>query len=271
MITSLLNRVLRGTRRMVYFCLRRADVLLPYRSDKVIIFSYHSIAKDGWRFSIDPGIFREQIEALLDRYQPLSLTEAVEFLCGTRAIRRPSFVLTFDDGYRDVLGVKEFLAEKNIRPALFILSDTKHVDERELGTDRKFLDARDVRSLHDAGWEVGCHSATHGDFWSMSPERISEETVGAKKKLEGEFGFPIRYFAYPRGRYTDIAKKLLREAGYVAAFSMDDGLLSTKTDTFAVPRIGVDRTHSSGEFRALHTDAAILFRSIVKKYIGKFL
>lgn len=258
-------------RRIAYALLRFLDVFFPRRRDKLVIFSYHSIAKDAWRFSIDPEVFRVQIEALLSTYRPISLSEAVEFLRGKRVIDQPSFVLTFDDGYRDILDVKEFLAEKKIRPTCFILSDFARADLAELGTRREFLNVDDIRELMSLGWEVGCHSATHGDFWAMTPERIFEETAVAKKKLEVELGVPVRYFAYPRGRYTDAAKRIIRDAGYDVALSMDDGFLSIKTDLLAVPRIGVDRTHTLKELGAIHTDAAIMFRKMVKKIIGRFL
>ncbi len=271
MISSLLQTVFCSVRRFVYACLRGVNFLLPRRASKVVIFSYHSIARDEWRFSVDPAIFRSQIESLLAHYRPLALSEAEAFLRGSCAVEQPSFVLTFDDGYRDILEVKDFLLEKGIRPALFVLSDTNHADGEELGTSREFLSTSEIQTLHEAGWEIGCHSATHGDFWAMSPSQIRQETAGAKVSLEKRLGFPIRYFAYPRGRYTPTARRLIQGAGYELALSMDDGFLSVKTDPFVVPRVGVDRTHSLGEFRAIHTDAAILFRKIAKKVIGRFL
>lgn len=258
-------------RRIAYGFLRVADRFFPRRRNTLIIFSYHSIAKDDWRFSIDPEVFRMQIEDLLSEYQPLSLSEACEFLRGERVLDAPSFVLTFDDGYRDILCVKEFLAEKNIRPAIFVLSDLERANIIQLGTQREFLSVKDILELHRTGWEVGCHSATHGDMRAMIDDRICEETRGAKEKLEAELGISVPYFAYPRGRYTDTVKRIVREAGYELALSMDDGFLSSKTDRFAVPRIGVDRTHSFPEFRSIHTDIAILFRRFAKKFIGKFL
>lgn len=271
MISSPLQIVSCSVRRSVYACLRGVDFFLPRRASKVVIFSYHSIARDEWRFSIDPNVFRRHMELLLEQYRPITLSEVGEFVRGARTIDHPSFVVTFDDGYRDVLAMKDFLFEKGIRPALFVLSDTNRADGGELGTSREFLSTSEIRMLHESGWEIGCHSATHGDFWAMSPSQIRQETVDAKALLEKRLGFPIRYFAYPRGRYTPTARQLIREAGYELALSMDDGFLSVKTDPFIVPRVGVDRTHSPGEFRAIHTDAAILFRKIAKKFIGRFL
>lgn len=271
MFSFLGSNIALSVRRIVYGFLRYANIFFPRRRDKLIIFSYHSIARDDWRFSVDPEVFRTQIEILLSKYQSLSLSEANEFFCGRRMIDAPSFVLTFDDGYRDILGVKEFLAEKNICPAIFVLSDPSRADSHELGTRREFLNVADVLELHRAGWEIGCHGATHADMQAISEDRICEETRGAKEKLEAELGIPVSYFAYPRGRYTNTAKRMVREAGYELALSMDDGFLSNRTDRFAVPRIGVDRTHSLAEFQAIHTDAAIFFRKVAKKFIGRFL
>lgn len=260
-----------SVRRIVYGLLRGVNVFFPRRQNKLIILSYHSIAKDAWRFSVDPEVFRRQIESLLSEYRPCSLSEASEFLSGKRALDTPSFVVTFDDGYRDILEVKDFLAEKNIRPAIFVLSDPERADMDELGTRREFLSVEDILGLHRSGWEVGCHGATHADMWAMTEDQIREETMGAKKKLETELGIPISYFAYPRGRYTNVVKRMVCEAGYECALSMDDGFLSDRTDRFVVPRIGVDRTHSFPEFQSIHTDAAVLFRKCIKKCIGKLL
>lgn len=258
-------------RRIAYALLRISDVFFPCRRNKLVIFSYHSITKDTWRFSIDPEVFRMQMEHLLTKYAPISLLEALKFLRGERTLDRPSFVVTFDDGYRDVLDMRTFLLDKGICPTIFVLADSEHADTEELGTNREFLTAAEIRVLSESGWEVGCHSATHGDFWVMTPERIREEVVGAKEKLEHNLGLPVRYFAYPRGRYTEEAKHVIRDAGYDLALSMDDGFLSIKTDLLSVPRIGVDRTHTLKEFGVIHTDAAIMFRRMAKKIIGRFL
>lgn len=258
-------------RRSAYGVLHGADHAFPRRRDKLVIFSYHSIASDEWRFSVDPDVFRLQIDDLLSRYRPLSLSETVAVLRGELTIDTPSFALTFDDGYRDVLFQEPFLSERGIRPAFFVLSDSERSDRRELGTHREHLSFDDMRILISLGWEIGCHSATHGDFWTMDAERLRAETQGAKMTLERALDVPVRFFAYPRGRYTDEAKRAVREAGYEAALSMDDGLLSSKTDLFAIPRIGVDRTHTLAEFRTIHGDASIVFRKQAKRFLGKFL
>lgn len=243
------------------------DSLRNRHAEPIVIFAYHSIATDSWRFSVNREEFVRQIEFLLSTRKPVTLSAVRDHIAGTRMITEPSFVLCFDDGYRDILSVREFLAERGICPALFVLADTERADFKELGTDRKFLQPDDICALHADGWEIGCHSATHGDFWDMDCDRICRETKEAKETLERALGIPIRYFAYPRGRYTDEAKRAIREAEYELALSMDDGYIVAGSDMFAVPRVGVDRTHSCGEFPTIFTPAAITFRKFVKRLL----
>ncbi len=262
------TRLISGIRRCVYLFLAGIDRFFGRRVPMIVIFAYHSIASDKWRFSIDHDVFEKQIEHLLSVRQPVTLSEVRKHITGECPILSPSFVICFDDGYEDILSVREFLHEKGVVPSVFVLSDSEHASIGELGTRREFLSSGEICELYSMGWEIGCHSSTHGDFWAMSPEKIREETVGAKQKLESELGFSIRFFAYPKGRYTDVVKAAVRDAGYDLALSMDDGFLSTETDLFAVPRIGVDRTHSMREFTMLFTSSAVQFRKMVKRFIN---
>lgn len=257
-------------RRSIYRILFVFDVVRRRHLEPIVIFAYHSIATDDWRFSVDREEFVRQVEFLLTTRKPVTLSDVYDHIAGTQTISEPSFVLCFDDGYRDILSVREFLAERGIRPALFVLSDTESADMAELGTRREFLRPEDISALHEDGWDIGCHSATHGDFWNMDIDRTLRETRDAKQKLESELGIPIQYFAYPRGRYTQIAKDVLREAGYRLALSMDDGYIVSGIDPLTVPRVGVDRTHSFEEFPSIFSPSVIRLRRVVKRIFKYF-
>lgn len=268
--SSIFPRVRRGVYGTLRFLDRVFLFLTAKNSSDVVIFAYHSIATDDWRFSVDREEFVRQVEFLLATRKPITLSSVRDHIAGTRMICEPSFVLCFDDGYRDILSVREFLSERGIRPALFVLSDTESADMAELGTRREFLRSEDISALHKDGWDIGCHSATHGDFWNMDSDRTLRETRDAKQKLESELGISIQYFAYPRGRYTQTAKDTLREAGYELALSMDDGYIVSGIDMFAVPRVGVDRTHSFEEFPSIFSPSVIRLRRVVKRIFKYF-
>lgn len=258
-------------RRAMYTISSTVNHALPPRNDKIVLFSYHSVARDNWRYSIDPDMLKRQVDELLTSYQPIQMRDVEDILNGDKNLSQPSFVLAFDDGYKDVLNMESFFHDRGIVPTLYVLAHPDRADQSELTTQRPLLSYQELRRLAESGWEIGCHSATHRDFWGLTDEELSFEIVQAKEDIEASIGRPIRYFAYPRGRYNTNAKMLVKKAGYALAVSMDDGYVTKSHDRYTLPRIGVDRTHSPHEFRVLHTDGAIIVRGFVKKMLKRFL
>lgn len=254
-------------RRSVYVFIYFINFFGLNRKPKILIFCYHSIATDDWRFSVSCDEFKKQINHLLKSYQPASLKEIHQYLRGEIKIKKPSFVITFDDGYKDILITKDFLKKLNIKPTVFVLSDQKNADQNELGTNRQFLNTEDLLELKNAGWEIGCHSATHQDFSLLNELEIKKEIISSKLELEKKLLFPVEYFSYPKGRYNADVITALTNAGYTLGVSMDDRVLSIKTNPYKIPRVGVDNTHTFLEFKALHAYPAILFRRILKNTI----
>lgn len=54
----------------------------------------------------------------------------------------------------------------------------------------------------------------------------------------------MRFFCYPSGRFNAIAEAAVRQAGFLAATTTQDGLSSPDTDNAAEPRIRVDAGES---------------------------
>ncbi len=254
-------------RRFVYGTLGCIDIVLRRAPHTVVIFCFHSIAKDEWRFSIDRAVFIREIESLLETRKPVTLEEVHEHILGKKKIEEPSFVVCFDDGYQDILSVAGYLKERNIQPALFVLSHPAEANTQELGTNRPLLTTADILHLRKEGWIIGSHGATHSDLFALGSTELSIEIGDSKKYLEQVLGVPVDYFAYPRGRYTKEVLRLVEKAGYVMALSMDDGRIDSSTSLLVVPRVGVDRTHALSEFRVLASPLVISFRQVVKSII----
>lgn len=270
---AVLNRLtniplLASLRRGIYRTLSFFAPLFPQGKNRVTVLCYHSIsssAPGAWKFGVSQQDFEEQMEALLQKgYRFLSLGELEEKMKTGQMSDERSFILTFDDGYRDILSVREFLKERGIRPALFVLAEPAQADRNEAASEHQFLSRDEILLLANDGWEIGCHSATHADFSALDTKGERREIGEAKTRLERELGIPIRYFAYPKGWYSEALKVRVKDAGFTLALSMDDGFLSAKTDRFAIPRVGIDRTHTLKEFPYLFTTTAILFRRAVK-------
>jgi peptidoglycan/xylan/chitin deacetylase (PgdA/CDA1 family) len=111
----------RGLERLVV--LRRR---LPRGRPRAIVLVYHRVGERGldpWRLTIDPKIFRGQMEALARDWAPLSLAELVEGFT-RRQLPERAVAVTFDDGYADNLETAApILVDLGIPATLFVATD----------------------------------------------------------------------------------------------------------------------------------------------------
>lgn len=250
------------TRGLIYRLCLTIDSFLGCRND-LFILCYHSISNDHWRFGVSQAVFEKQMRWLVAHYQPLDATDLEQYLAGKRKLTKPSFVLTFDDGYQDVLKVVPFCRKLNIQPIIFVLSEPNRAATSELGTQRPLLRLNDITRLMEAGWSVGLHSATHQNLTTLTKREITLEVNGAKKELEREIAKKIIYFAYPRGKYNKQVLDEVRRSGFHLGFSMDSRVHLLLTDKLRVPRVGIDRSHTFAEFQSAFSPTTIRFRQII--------
>lgn len=237
----------------------------------IILLCYHSITEDSWRFSISLDTLKKQVDYLLTIRNPITLDDLALYLDGKKEIDKPSFIMTFDDGYKNIFQTIPYFKEKNINPTLFILSDPDHANRAELENQLPFLSINEIKTLKKAGWNIAVHSATHADFGKLTDTDKKNEIMNSKQSLVKEFGFPLLYFSYPKGRYSDEIVKVVKDSGYTLAVSMDDGLINKETNRYAIPRIGVDATHDFDEFKVLFSPSVIKLRGALKKtFIANF-
>jgi peptidoglycan/xylan/chitin deacetylase (PgdA/CDA1 family) len=76
-----------------------------------------------------------------------------------------------------------------------------------------------LAEMHRAGIAIGSHTRTHPLLTSEGLARVGEETEGSRRELEGKLGIPIRYFAYPDGRFNIETVRAVAAAGYRLAFT----------------------------------------------------
>jgi peptidoglycan/xylan/chitin deacetylase (PgdA/CDA1 family) len=249
----------------IYIVLGVFDWILGLKPRSMVnIYCYHSIGDDKHRFSVTENDFKKQIDFLLAKYRPISLTEAVDFARGNLALKKPSFVITFDDGYKNIALVKDFLKSRGVKPTVFVLSEPAEVDRNALAYGGELLDAEGIVKLASDGFEIGSHSATHPDFGNLEFEKIEPEVGGSKRTIETKTNLPVSYFAYPKGKYDERVLSAVEKAGYAAAVSMNDGLIKPGSDLLSLPRIGVDGSHSFWEFKHLASPSVVFIRSLIK-------
>lgn len=240
---------------------------------RVTILMYHAVAAD---------VLDRHLAALGRCYHFITLAEYL----GARAagaldsLPPKALVLTVDDGMASNRALLPVLQKHRIRPTIFlctrivgthrrfwfedpagreqreaikILSDAERLEwlrargfeEEKEYPERQALSWEEVEAMRE--WvDFQPHSLFHPILPRCTDERARDEIVTSRRDMEAR-GFSVRVFAYPNGDYTERETRLLREAGYEAAVTIDTGFNSASTDRFRLKRIGIEDTASVPE------------------------
>ncbi|MEW6041076.1 MAG: polysaccharide deacetylase family protein [Elusimicrobiota bacterium] len=205
------------------------------------ILCYHKVDyyKAGYHgIVVKPGIFFSQMKYLYNRgYGTISLTELAAVISRKGRIPRKRFVITFDDGYENFyLYAFPVLKKFNFKATVFISAGfigkvfayPKQPDEKHLSENQIKELAQDV--------DFGAHTVTHPDLAALTRDKIAEEVINSKKIIEAITLKPVETFCYPYGKYNEEVKKVVQETGFTCACSLVHGLVSDKSDLYALPR-----------------------------------
>jgi peptidoglycan/xylan/chitin deacetylase (PgdA/CDA1 family) len=210
------------------------------------VFTYHSIAtaprgaRDPFLY-VTPERFDEQLTLLAKHgFSSGSLDD----IAHSSANADKKFVITFDDGYCNVLdNALEILVHHRARSIQFIVADLigtrNEWDVVHGDVPEPLMDAAQIRTWLQAGQEIGSHSLTHRNLAKLSTADAREQVFASKKKLEDLFGVPIRHFCYPHGKWTPAVRDLVREAGYATACTTEFGVNTSGTPSFELNRVFV--------------------------------
>lgn len=233
-----------------------ADQALAPASVTVLI--YHDIVTDG----TEPGetviplsAFEAQMKWLSDHgYQTLSMEELVGFLRQERSVPERSVVLTFDDGWKNVLRAVPILDRYGFKASFWIITGN--------GIGGSYLEWSDIETLaKNPRFEIGSHTVTHpwdlkdnlvnwlrGEIAGRGPEDVRFELTESKRMLEKRLGRSVRYLAWPCGWYTDEMVRMAREAGYEALLTAEAGPCRAGDDPLRIKRVFVDGSCSMADF-----------------------
>lgn len=246
--------------------LYRIGKLCGVNRNAVNILCYHSISDHPDRFAVSLEAFEKEMEKIATYATFVSLDDVVNHFMDGKKITKPSIAITIDDGYRDVMKILPIVKHLNIPVTLFVPSAPEKANPEGIKDDIPLLNWNDIRYLHNEGFTIGCHSATHADFHKVNDRELFEEIVGAKHTIERELGEEIKYFAYPCGRFNDKAIALVRQAGFRAGFSILEGNVDSSSKRFILPRAIIDKTHQLSEFPAVHSSTTFLLRKLTDPF-----
>jgi peptidoglycan/xylan/chitin deacetylase (PgdA/CDA1 family) len=232
------------------------------KTPEAMVLCYHAVS-ESWPSpaAIRPQALEAQLRHLLRRgYRPLTLSAAL-----AEGAPRRALAVTFDDAYTSILSLGlPILKRLGIPATVFVPTDSAdaaapmtwselaqwrdggHADEL------RCMSWDELRQLRDAGWEVGSHTCSHPHLTEIGAERAERELRDSRATCEERLQRPCRALAYPFGSYDEEVMKLVADAGYSAAVTLDERILEPLRGrgSLEVPREAIYRSTSRAVFAA---------------------
>jgi len=222
---------------------------------KLPILTFHSIDDLGLVTSFSPALFDQALASLAARgYRTLGLAELIEHLRERRPFPERALMITFDDGHASVYQrALPTLLRHGMRATIFLTVGAPaqagpEAERLPPFEGRPLLSWRELEELRDAGMELGAHTLTHPDLTRLDHPAIERELAGAKEAIEARLGVPVRALAYPYGRH-DARVRAIAAARFSCAFSDRLGLVTTRDDALALPRVDAYYLRTPRRFR----------------------
>jgi len=234
---------------------------------RIIILAYHRINDNTCdNMTVCCSEFDRQIKFIADNYPVLSLGEVLACLQQRRRLARPSVVVTFDDGYRDVLINAIPVLKKYNLPATFFVntefvgSDKQFYHDLRFGINFDKLNWDELKYMNTMGFEIGSHGVGHHRLTSLSDEQVLKEMAESKRILVEKKIAKRLFFAPPFGRREDDSSKaraFAKKAGYECYLTAYGGYNSFNSDPFSLKRVVIGPGMNFLAFRACLQGIAI--------------
>ncbi|MDZ4160024.1 MAG: polysaccharide deacetylase family protein, partial [Anaerolineaceae bacterium] len=152
-------------------------------------------------------------------------------------------VITFDDGNESVYIHAFPIMERYGFVGTFYLVANR-VDRN------KFVNREQMRTMLDAGWEIGSHSLTHADL-TQDIGVLRSEVWESGQILSEAFDTPVTSFAYPFGVINPFVVERTERYGYRAAVGLGTSFQHDLTDLFYLARIEIRNEYDLNRFVSL--------------------
>ncbi len=251
------------------------------------ILCYHRIAEgvpvhtSYDPFNVSPCTFKKQMLALRSvRGVKVVSAKTVAGLLKDSTVSPGSYVLvTFDDGYQNVLCAAKMLHQENCSGVIFVVTDyigkpvfdfnTYDVWCQGLPDSEpiwyKPLSLADCRELLKLGMEIQLHGHSHRPLGSLDDDDLHEEISNGKTTIEKLGAGDAIALAYPygssrAGHFNQHVEAYLKTMGIQFAVSTDAGtnrLLDLKSHAYRLLRIPIHEH-----------DRGLLFQAKAAGYCG---
>jgi glycosyltransferase involved in cell wall biosynthesis/peptidoglycan/xylan/chitin deacetylase (PgdA/CDA1 family) len=240
-------RFFSGARSVAYWSALRAGGWLP-ASDRPLVLCYHAIEDQSddpvlAPYGVPPTLFANQLDWLIRHgFSFVTPDQFAAYIGSNAPLPRRPVLLTFDDGYADLIGVaRDVLRPRGIEALAFVVtgskSGTNEWDQAYGAKKINLLSAEERIDLAALGVEIGSHSRTHREMPLLDGPEQLEDAAGSAADLAAQRLPRPRFFAYPFGFSDKGSKDAVRNAGYSASFGCRSDWVERGGDVFDLPRV----------------------------------
>lgn len=255
----------------------------------------------------DPATFERHMTVLASLYNVITLgalLDALQHSDFRRLPRRP-LLITLDDGWAGNSRLLPVFARHRVRPTIFLttsivgtnrhfwwtcvpdlhrrerlksLSTRQRLDElAKAGYSREAeYPQREALSLEEiAGMapfvDFGAHTRSHPILPNDPATDAEREILGSATDVQRLTGIGARAFAYPNGDFTSREVDLVRSSGCEAAFTVEAGYVTARSDPYRLRRIFVDEDAGVTELIAGASGVYSIAVCLVRRVLGSRL
>ena len=233
---------------------RSLGLAAPFVRSEIPVLTYHSIDDSGSLLSVSAQTLRSQLAVLRSEgWRSLSIHE-YGVLAAAGRVEPRTFLITFDDGYRNFLqqaapalsdfgfiatvfvpvsfiGQRPLWLKRDVPRMQQLLNEvgmTRAERDRLIAStnallDDDLMDWQELRSLGAAGFDVQSHSAGHHFLTGLSPDELAADLRHSREALEANLCCPAPAIAYPYGASNVAVAEAARAAGFTIGFIADHG------------------------------------------------
>lgn len=214
--------------------------LFAREANGVPILVYHRVNDtDTNPTTLKVADFEAQMKFLADNgYHVIAPDDLLDAWESGKTLPANPIVLTFDDGHEDLYkNVFPILQKYNMRATVFLV--TNHIGMKD------YLTWDFVRALQAGGFmDFESHTMSYKNLTTLKGDKLWNEIYGSKQAIEWALQKPVKFIAFPEGKYTVDAEETCKEVGLRAGFIADYGLAENDSNRYVLTRIPVRGSNS---------------------------
>ena len=213
-------------------------------ADHASVLMYHRFGEDKYpSTNIRLAQFDQHLETLANGdYTVWPLEDIVTYLQTGQELPDRTVAITIDDAYLSVYREAwPRLQEYGFPATLFVA--TRPIDQGLRG----YMTWDQLREMQAGGVTIGSQTRNHPHMHRITIETAREELELSNARFIAELGIRPDLFAYPYGEYNLDVIEVVKEAGFVAAFGQNSGIMHGYNGFFELPRFAMNEAYSGPE------------------------